>query len=107
MKIVAMGSSALMDGFALLGIQTYADLSLEKINDVLLDVKRKHRRALVFLEQDIINADIPMVNRWRNQGGSMLICEIPALDQLNEFQPEVEQLIARVMGTSVLENKHG
>jgi len=107
MKVVAIGDAALMDGFALLGIQTYADQTLEAINNVLRELKTKHGRALVFMQQNLMKADIPMVERLRNQGGSILICEIPGLDQVNSFEPDVERMISRVMGSSVLEDKHG
>jgi len=107
MKIFAMGSAALMDGFALLGIQTYADPSAEMINDVLAGLKQRNERALVFMQQDLMKAEIPMVTRLRQRGGSILLCAIPHLDQADNYQPEVEQLIGRVMGQSVLEQTHG
>lgn len=107
MKIIAMGSAALMDGFSLLGIKTYADESTEVINQVLTDLKREHERALIFIQQDLMQADIPMVNRLRNRGGTILLCEIPLLHEAENFQPEVENLVSRVMGGSILESQDG
>ncbi len=107
MKILAMGNSALMDGFSLLGIQTYADESTDTINDVLSDLKRNQQRALVFMQHDLINKDIPMVKTLRQSGGSILICEIPNLQEADDYQPAVEKLIGRVLGASVLEKTNG
>jgi vacuolar-type H+-ATPase subunit F/Vma7 len=107
MKIIAVGSSALMDGFALLGIKTYADESAEVINDMLNDLERNHDTALVFIQQGPLNASIPMVQQLRNQGGRILICEIPGLQAVQDYQPEVEKLIRRVMGSAVMEHKSG
>ena len=107
MKIIAVGSSELMDGFALLGIKNYADESAEVINAVLVELVRNRETALVFIQQDLVNADIPMVQQLRNQGGSILICEIPGLQAVQDYQPKVEQLIRRVLGSSVMENKPG
>ena len=107
MKILAMGNSALMDGFSLLGITTYADEPGETINAVLSELERSQQRALVFMQQDLIYADIPMVKQIRQSGGSILICEIPNLQEADDYQPAVEKLIAQVLGASALEKANG
>jgi len=105
MKIIAMGSEALMDGFALLGIKTYADETAETVNAVLSELHRNRERALIFIQQNLFDAKIPMIQQLRNRGGSILICEIPDLQVAQDYQPRVETLIRRVLGSSVLE-KH-
>jgi len=107
MKIIAIGNSALMDGFALLGIETYADASADEIDAVLTELVRERERALVYLQQDLMSAAIPMVQQLRIKGGSILICEIPDLHTADDYQPEVEKLIGRVLGRSVLEAQIG
>ncbi|TNF91415.1 MAG: hypothetical protein JSU67_17645 [Gammaproteobacteria bacterium] len=107
MKIIALGSAALMDGFALLGIEAHADLDAEAINDLLTRLVRNRERALIFMQQDLMSADIPMIQQLRIQGGSILLCEIPSLHAVDDYQPEVEQLIGRVLGSSMLERQVG
>jgi vacuolar-type H+-ATPase subunit F/Vma7 len=107
MKIIAIGNAALMDGFALLGIKTYADASAEEINAVLTELVRNRERALVYLQQNLMSAGIPMVQQLRTRGGLILICEIPDLHTPEDYQPEVEKLIGRVLGSSVLERQIG
>ena len=107
MKVIAIGNSALMDGFALLGIETYADAGADEINAVLSELARKRERALVYLQQNLMSADIPMIQQLRLQGGSILICEIPGLHTADDYQPEVEKLIGRVLGSSALERQFG
>ncbi len=107
MKILAMGSSVLMDGFSLLGIKTYADESPQKINDVLTELRRSKQRALVFMQQELMTADIPMVSKIRQSGGSILLCEIPNLQEVDGYQPAVEKLITRVLGSTALEKANG
>ena len=96
-----------MDGFSLLGIKTYADESIEVINSVLSELKRNQQRALIFMQQDLINAEIPLINQIRQSGGSILICEIPNLQEADDYQPAVEKLIGRVLGSSALEQENG
>lgn len=105
MKIIAVGNAELMDGFALLGIKSYADETAEVINAMLVELVRSRETALVFIQQDFVSADIPMVQQLRNQGGSILICEIPGLQAVQDYRPEVEKLIRRVLGSSVMENR--
>ncbi len=107
MKIIAIGNSALMDGFALLGIETYADASADEINAVLSELVRERERALVYLQQDLMTAEIPIIQQLRVKGGAILICEIPDLQAANDYQPEVEKLIGRVLGSSALEGQLG
>ena len=107
MQIIAIGDAALMEGYALLGIKTFPDGSAQQINAMLIELERSHERALVFIQQDLMHADIPMIQQLRSQGGSILICEIPKLVAVDDYQPEVEKLIARVLGVSVLEKAVG
>jgi vacuolar-type H+-ATPase subunit F/Vma7 len=107
MKIIAMGSAALMDGFALLGIETHADATADEIDALLTRLSRARERALVFIQQDLMSADIPMVRQLRIQGGSILICEIPSLQAAGQYRPAVDQLITRVLGSTVLEKPLG
>ncbi len=95
-----------MDGFSILGIKTYVDQSPEEINQILSELKRNQQRALIYMQQNLINADIPMVKQLRERGGSILICEIPNLKEANTYQPAVEKLIKRVLGASVLEGSN-
>lgn len=96
-----------MDGFSLLGIKTYVDESTETIDRVLSELKRHQQRALIYMQQDLLNADIPMVKQLRESGGSILICEIPNLQEADGYQPAVEKLIGRVLGPAVLEQING
>lgn len=107
MRILAFGSAALMDGFALLGIETHADADAEFIDATLAGLVHARERALVFMQQDLMDADIPSVSQLRLQGGSILICEIPSLQAAGDYRPQVDKLIKRVLGASVLEKQLG
>ncbi|MDJ0777948.1 MAG: V-type ATP synthase subunit F [Gammaproteobacteria bacterium] len=107
MRILAFGSSELMDGFALLGIETHADAASDTIERILGELVRKRERALVYLQQDLMQAEIPLVAQLRAQGGNILICEIPSLHDVDDYRPQVETLIGRVLGSSALERQLG
>jgi vacuolar-type H+-ATPase subunit F/Vma7 len=106
-EIIAIGNRELMDGFALLGIRTYADANAVEINDLLTELARKRERALVYIQQDLISEETPIIQQLRLQGGSILVCEIPHLRGAAEYHPQVEKLIRRVLGSSMLERSLG
>ena len=107
MRIIAIGEAELMDGFALLGIETHAALTDDAIEALLTDLVRSRERALVYIQQDLIREEIPILQRLRLEGGSILVCEIPELHGAREYQPEVEKLIGRVLGSSMREQPIG
>ncbi len=107
MKILAFGSAALMDGFALLGIETHADPRAQEIESRLSALVQARERALIFMQQDLMSREVPSIARLRLQGGSILVCEIPDLQAAGDYHPQVDELIKRVLGASVLEKRLG
>lgn len=107
MRLMAIGNQALMDGFALLGIETHADISIEEIEKILTGLSRKREKAMIFLQQDLAQADLPILQQLRNEGGRVLISEIPDILSANEYQAPVERLITRVLGSNMnMEAEH-
>ena len=103
MRILAIGSQALMDGFALLGIETHTDVDNQKLEKLLNDIVRQQERVLIYLQQDLANADIPVLQRLRQEGGNVLISEIPSLSEPHNRQASIDALITKVIGPSALE----
>lgn len=107
MRLLAMGNSALMDGFALLGMETFADADETDVEQLLRQLTRDKERALIFLQQDLAQSDLPILEQIRSEGGNILISEIPDLLSAKHYQAPVDQLISRVLGVSAMqENEH-
>jgi vacuolar-type H+-ATPase subunit F/Vma7 len=103
MRQLAIGNSVLMDGFALLGIETYADLDITEVEKILTQLLRNKESALIYLQQNLLKADLPLLEQIRNEGGHILISEIPDILSANKYQAPVDHLIARVLGNSAVE----
>ena len=103
MRIVAIGSQALMDGFALLGIETHTDMSVHALEQLLNSLVRSQERTLIYLQQDLANADLPVLHYLRQEGGNVLISELPSLHEPDNRQAPIDALIAKVIGPSALE----
>ena len=106
MRIIAVGSQALMDGFALLGIDTHVDLGTDALEDLLLSIVSSQERTLIYLQQDLLDHDIPILNQIRSEGGSILISEVPSLHEPENRQASIDLLIRRTIGASALEYTH-
>ncbi len=105
MRVVAIGSPALMDGFSLLGVETLVDPDRTEFERLLQDLLRRRERALIYLQQSPQWSESPLLQQIRREGGELLVSELPPLHQVERPEPLVEALIARVMGRSVLENR--
>jgi vacuolar-type H+-ATPase subunit F/Vma7 len=91
-----------MDGFALLGMETWPDASAEDVEQVLADLLRKRERALIYLQSDLAQASIGLLQQVRSEGGDILVSEIPDILSANDYRAPVEILIERVLGHNAL-----
>ena len=103
MRILAIGNQALMDGFALLGIETYADIGVQELDTLLTDLQRSKQRALVYLQQNLANSDLPILQLLHSEGGDILISVVPDILSADDYHAPVDHLISRVLGQNVAE----
>lgn len=105
MRVIALGGAALMQGFALLGAETYEDATLDDVERVLAELLRGHDQALVFVENTLVTRAGSYLDRVRREGGRIIVSEIPPLDAPDSYRPPVEALVTRVLGASALEER--
>ena len=105
MRVVALGGVALMQGFALLGAETYEDATEGDVERVLADLVRGHDQALVFVENSLVRQSGHYLDRVRREGGRIIVSEIPPLGAPENYRPPVEALVTRVLGPSALEER--
>ncbi len=104
-RLIAMGSSALMEGFALIGFETWPEAGADDVERVLTDLIRHRHRALLFLEPRLARAGGPVLQKVRNEGGRIVITEVPPLQAPGEYHPEVEDLVVGLLGGGALEKQ--
>ncbi len=106
MRILAIGDAALMDGFALLGMETHSDLDEEQLESLLLQIVSGRERTLIYLQQDIALWNCPTLQQIRKSGGEILISELPLLNQPQQRHASIDALVTRTLGASALEGTH-
>lgn len=104
MRLVAMGSAPLVEGFALIGFETYPDATYEDVERLLSALLRERERALVLLEQELVE-DGEALAQVRREGGSILVTEIPPLGKPGAYRSPVEELVLKVLGSGALEER--
>ncbi len=98
-----MGSQALAEGFALLGFENFPEATFETVEDELSKLLKNKENALVFIEDKLTRHPGPFFLRARSESAGIIITEIPALNAPETYRSSVEELVARVLGPSILD----
>ena len=96
-RLIAMGGAALMQGFALIGFETWPDADEEDLERVLTDLLRERERALVLLEPRLARCECAPLRMVMNEGGRIVVTEIPPLEAPADYRPVVDELLAASM----------
>ena len=104
-RMIALGSAALMEGFALVGFETYADPSPETIEKLLHDLLRKRQAALVVIEQSLAKNSDRYLLRAQRESGRIVITEIPEIYLSGSYHSRVEDLVQSALGPISLETQ--
>lgn len=102
-RLIAMGSEALTQGFALIGFETFPNAGEDDLRKLLRELIDSRQQALIFLEPELARCDCPELRRVRVEGGRILVTEVPPLHLPAEHRPLVEELVANVLGEAALE----
>ena len=65
-------------------------------------VARSGDAALVLLETPLAHAGGPWLNRLRNEGGRIVITELPPLPSPQEYAPAVDEVVQALLGPDAL-----
>ena len=104
-RMIALGSAALTEGFSLIGFETMPDASAEELEDLLEKLFKQRQRAMIVLERALARSGGRWLRRVRNEGGHIVIAEIPQLHAPEDYHPMVEDLVQSILGPSALEEQ--
>lgn len=101
-RIIAMGSTLLMEGFALVGLETWPDATSADVEAVIGELLRQRQKALVLLESDLMHDPGPVLTRAGRKSDHIILAEIPALESPEDDRPAVERLVGDLLGPRAL-----
>lgn len=102
-RMIALGSSALTEGFSLIGFETYPDATKEDLEELLETLVKRRDKAMIVLESELARSGGRWLTRVRNEGGRIVVSEIPQLHTPGDYHPMVEDLVQSILGPSALE----
>jgi vacuolar-type H+-ATPase subunit F/Vma7 len=101
-RLVVLGSAGLAEGFSLIGAEVYADADPAKVEEVLGELVKSGDEALVLLETHLAHAGGHWLDRLRNEGGHVVVTELPPLAAPYDYAPAVDDVVRAVLGPEAL-----
>jgi vacuolar-type H+-ATPase subunit F/Vma7 len=101
-RLVVLGSAGLAGGFGLIGAEVHADADTATVETVLEQLAKSGDEALVLLETHLAHAGGYWLNRLRNEGGRIVITELPPLPAPQDYTPAVDAVVRAVLGPEAL-----
>jgi len=101
-RLVVLGSAGLTEGFGLIGAEVYPDATHATVEQVLGDLVAQGAEALVLLEGDLAHGSGEWLTRLRNEGGRIVVTELPPLAAPQDYAPAVDEVVLRVLGPEAL-----
>ena len=102
-RLIALGSAGLMEGFELIGFETFADPAPESVEELFQELLRKQQAALVVIEHRLAENPGRHLIRAQQEGGRIVITEIPEIHLAHGYHSRVEDLVQSILGSSALE----
>jgi vacuolar-type H+-ATPase subunit F/Vma7 len=97
-----LGSAGLAEGFSLIGAEVYPDADQTSVENVLADLWASGDAALVLLEADLARGEGEWLARLRNEGGRIVVTELPPLSAPSTYAPAVDEVVRAVLGNEAL-----
>lgn len=102
-RTIVLGSAALVQGFALIGFEAYPDADVETMEQLLAELYRERATALLLVERSLAAEGGIWFQRIREEGGRIVITEVPSLDSPGSYSPLVEEKVLHILGPNALE----
>jgi vacuolar-type H+-ATPase subunit F/Vma7 len=104
-RLVVLGSAGLTEGFSLIGAEVYPDATHATVEQVLRDLVAQGAEALVLLEGQLAHGGGEWLTRLRNEGGRIVVTELPPLAAPQDYAPAVDEVVRRVLGPEALSGR--
>lgn len=101
-RLVVLGSAGLAEGFRLIGAEVHADADAATVEGVLEQLAKSGDEALVLLETPLAHGGGYWLHRLRNEGGRIVITELPPLPAPQDYAPAVDEVVRAVLGPEAL-----
>ncbi|MES9814430.1 MAG: V-type ATP synthase subunit F [Candidatus Thiodiazotropha sp.] len=95
---IFVGSHALTDGFRLIGFETLTEPDSSRLDELLNQLLQERQRALLIIEQSVNHVGSKLLDQIRNEGGRIILSEVPSLQDPEEFHSELDNQLKKLTG---------
>ena len=99
-RVLFLGEESLADGFRLIGFETHPNPTVDEADRVFRDLIRNREKALVILDDQLMRADTPNLERVRREGGRVVVISVPLLNAPPVLVSEVADRLTALFGAA-------
>lgn len=98
--MIFMGDSQLAHGFRLIGFETWADPSLDKVEELVRELILRRQNAFLVVDRRIAEAELPSIQRVRKEGGHIVVTPVPPLDKSDTFHMQIDSRLQAIFAAT-------
>ena len=103
MRLVALGSPALIEGFALIGFETLPDSDSGNLERLLDQLAADRESAFLVIEHQLAEGNRSLLEQAHCRLPEVVIAEVPPLHAPKDYEPAIETMVRKLLGASALE----
>jgi vacuolar-type H+-ATPase subunit F/Vma7 len=93
-----LGDDSLADGFRLIGFETFPNPETTEVERLIRDLLRTNAKAFVIVDDHLMHAEIPALERVRAEGGRIVVASIPRLKEPPRLASDVADRLDSMFG---------
>ena len=97
-RMLFLGDESLADGFRLIGFETFPDPEPSLVDQIFQDLIRRGDKAFAIVDDSLIRAKIPGLERVRAEGGRIVITAVPCLREQPRLASDVADRLDAMFG---------
>lgn len=96
-----LGDSGLANGFRLAGFEVFPDADVPALERLLRELQENRQPAFVIIDYRLAESDSPVLRQVRDEGGRILITQVPPLHHAGDLRSRVDQRINQLLGNGL------
>lgn len=97
-RMLFLGDESLADGFRLIGFETYPDPEPAVVDQIFTDLIRRGDKAFAIVDEALMRAKIPGLERVRSEGGRVVVAAVPRLREKPRLASDVADRLDAMFG---------
>mgnify|MGYP001768586749 CR=1 FL=1 len=97
-RMLFLGDESLADGFRLIGFETHPDPEPSLVDQIFTDLIRRGDKAFAIVDEALMRAKIPGLERVRAEGGRVVVAAVPRLREKPRLASDVADRLDAMFG---------